>query len=126
MAEVGYIMIGTNDLDRAKGFYDALFGAVGGKRGMALGDRGQFYTFDGGPMVAVNKPFDGEAATPANGGMIALNVGSKEAVAAFHAKALEMGATCEGPPGPRGTFGTFAYVRDADGNKICACVFGQV
>lgn len=121
---VGYLMVGTNDLDRARAFYDALFSVIGGKRGFAS-PRSQGYSLGSGPAFSVTQPFDGEMASAGNGSMVAFNVGSKDKVSEMHAKALELGGTCEGPPGPRGTFGTFAYFRDLDGNKLCAFVMGQ-
>jgi catechol 2,3-dioxygenase-like lactoylglutathione lyase family enzyme len=124
MAGIGYLMVGTNDLERARGFYDALFAVVDGKRGFSS-PTSQGYSFGGGPMFSVTLPRNGEPATIGNGSMVALNVGNKEKVAEMHAKALELGGTCEGPPGPRGSFGTFAYFRDLDGNKLAAFVMGQ-
>jgi predicted lactoylglutathione lyase len=69
-------------------------------------------------MVMVTRPHNGQPATFGNGGMLAIAVDSKEQVAALYAKALELGGTCEGEPGPRGPFGEFAYFRDLDGNKL--------
>jgi len=76
-------------------------------------------------MVAICTPFDENPATVGNGTMVALNVETKDAVNAMHAKALELGAVDEGAPGPRGD-GPFygGYFRDLDGNKLCACCFG--
>jgi catechol 2,3-dioxygenase-like lactoylglutathione lyase family enzyme len=123
MAGVGYLTIGTNDLDRALGFYDQLFAVVGGRRGMKT-PKGQAYVFGAGPMVLVTRPFDEAGATAGNGSMVALHCDSKDQVTAMHAKALELGGACEGQPGPRGPFGTFAYFRDLDGNKLAAFVPG--
>lgn len=119
MAQLGYVTIGTNDFERATAFYDALLGAVGGKRAFPT-PNGQIYALGKGPMVMVTKPYDGQPATAGNGAMVAIAVDTKEEVAALHAKALELGGACEGPPGPRGAFGEFAYFRDLDGNKLCA------
>jgi catechol 2,3-dioxygenase-like lactoylglutathione lyase family enzyme len=123
MASVGYVSLGTNDFDRALGFYDALLGEVGGKRLMAT-PKGQMYRLGAGPMVMITRPYDDQAATPGNGTMLAIQCDSKDQVAQMHAKALALGGSCEGQPGPRGSFGDFAYFRDLDGNKLAAFVLG--
>jgi catechol 2,3-dioxygenase-like lactoylglutathione lyase family enzyme len=119
MANVGYVCIGTNDFDRATGFYDALLGEVGGKRLMPT-PNGLLYQVGKGAMVMITRPHNKELATAGNGSMLAIKVDSDEQVASLHAKALALGATCEGAPGPRGGFGHFAYFRDLDGNKLAA------
>ena len=79
----------------------------------------------GAPMLAVCIPFDEQPATVGNGGMVALQMESPEAVARLHAKALELGGTDEGAPGPRGDGGfNGGYFRDLDGNKLAAFCFG--
>lgn len=123
MASIGYVCVGTNDFDRATAFYDELLAVAGGKRLMPT-PQGLLYRLGGGAMVMVTRPYDGQAATIGNGIMIAIQADSKEQVDALHAKALELGGTCEGPPGQRGAFGTFAYFRDLDGNKLAAYVTG--
>lgn len=117
MANVGYICLGTNDFDRATAFYDALFTDMGGKR-LFPTPHGLMYRVGDGAMVMITRPYDEKAATPSNGGMLAIAVDSKEQVAKAHAKALALGGKCEGAPGPRGNFGEFAYFRDLDGNKL--------
>ncbi|MFN7497170.1 MAG: VOC family protein [Hyphomonadaceae bacterium] len=117
MAKIGYLSIGTNDFDKATGFYTKLLGEIGGKPLMPT-SAGLIYRLPEGAMLMVTKPHDGAAATFGNGTMIAIQVDQKEQVAAMHAKALELGGTCEGQPGPRGAFGDFAYFRDLDGNKL--------
>jgi catechol 2,3-dioxygenase-like lactoylglutathione lyase family enzyme len=117
MATVGYVCIGTNDFERSCAFYDALLGDVGGKRLMPT-PHGLLYRLSSGAMIMVTRPYNDEPATVSNGGMLAINVESKEQVAAVHAKALALGGSCEGEPGPRGAFGEFAYFRDLDGNKL--------
>jgi catechol 2,3-dioxygenase-like lactoylglutathione lyase family enzyme len=117
MAQVGYICLGANDFDRACAFYDALTSELGGKR-LFPTPHGQMYRLGSGPMIMVTRPYNGEAATISNGGMVAINVDAKEDVARVHEKALALGGVSEGEPGPRGQFGEFAYFRDPDGNKL--------
>lgn len=124
MARVGYVCVGTNDFEAATGFYDALLETVGGRRLMPT-PAGLMYRLGKGAMIMVTRPYDQQAARASNGGMLAIEVDSEAEVGALHAKALELGATCEGPPGPRGPFGTFAYFRDRDGNKLCAYHTGR-
>jgi len=117
MAQIAYVCLGANDLDRALAFYDEIIGLVGGKRMFPAG-KGYMYNLGAGPMIMVTKPNDDQPATNGNGTMVTIQVDSKEQVAALHAKCLSMGGACEGPPGPRGQWGEFAYVRDLDGNKL--------
>lgn len=117
MASVGYVCLGTNDFDRACAFYDALVAELGGKR-LFPTPHGLMYRLGSGAMLMVTRPYDEHAAAPSNGGMLAINVDSADDVARVHEKALALGATCEGKPGPRGAFGEFAYFRDLDGNKL--------
>ena len=124
MATVGYVCIGTNDFERSTAFYDALLGEVGGKRLMPT-PHGLLYRLSSGAMIMVTRPYDDEPATISNGGMLAISVDSKEQVTSVHAKALALGATCEGEPGPRGDFGDFAYFRDLDGNKLAVFHSGR-
>ena len=119
MANVGYVCIGTNDFDRATTFYDALLGEFGGKRLMPT-PNGLLYRLGSGAMIMITRPHNKQPATIGNGGMLAIKVDSKEQVTSLHAKALALGGTCEGVPGPRGGFGYFAYFRDLDGNKLAA------
>jgi catechol 2,3-dioxygenase-like lactoylglutathione lyase family enzyme len=119
MANIGYVSIGANDFERATAFYDALLGTIGGKRLMPT-PKGVIYALGGGAMLMVTRPYNDEPATIGNGGMIAIQVDSKDQVTAMHAKALELGGACEGQPGPRGAFGEFAYFRDLEGNKLAA------
>ncbi len=121
---IGYITLGTNDLDKAEAFYDALLAELGGKRVMA-DDRMRFYAAGPDqPIIAVCTPYDGKPASPGNGTMAALNAGSKEAVDRIYAKAIELGASDEGPPGQRGDVFYGGYFRDLDGNKLVAFVMG--
>jgi catechol 2,3-dioxygenase-like lactoylglutathione lyase family enzyme len=121
---IGYATVGTSDLDRARAFYDALFGSIGARRLMELPDQRGFTMYGTAmnrPSVVVTRPYDGGPQHPGNGNMIALVMDSKDKVDAFHAKALELGAANEGDPGYRGDpkFGYyFAYFRDLDRNKF--------
>jgi catechol 2,3-dioxygenase-like lactoylglutathione lyase family enzyme len=117
MAQIGYICIGANDFDRATAFYDALSAELGGKR-LFPTPHGQMYRLGAGPMIMVTRPYNEAPAHPGNGTMTAINVDAQEDVARIYDKAISLGATCEGKPGPRGAFGDFAYFRDPEGNKL--------
>ena len=121
---IGYITLGTNDIDRATGFYDTLLAEVGAKRLMPIPKGFLYGSAPGQPMFGITRPFDGEVATVGNGTMIALAVESPEVVDRVHAKALELGGKDEGPVGPRGDTGFYGgYCRDLDGNKLnCFCM----
>jgi catechol 2,3-dioxygenase-like lactoylglutathione lyase family enzyme len=116
---IGYITLGTNDLERACGFYDALFADIGAKRLWSV-DRGVAWGKEKGPSLGVMKPFDGNAATPGNGNMAALAFRTTDEVDVVYAKAIALGASSEGAPGLRGGKFYGAYFRDLDGNKLCA------
>jgi catechol 2,3-dioxygenase-like lactoylglutathione lyase family enzyme len=117
-----HVMIGTNDLEKAKSFYDALLGTLDVPPGRVDRHRVFYRTKTG--TFSVTKPIDGKPATPANGGTIGFAASSVEAVDAFHATGLAHGGTtCEDPPGIREGNGVklhIAYLRDLDGNKLCA------
>jgi catechol 2,3-dioxygenase-like lactoylglutathione lyase family enzyme len=117
-----HIMIGANDLDRAKAFYDALLGTLGVPPAFVDGQRIFYMTPTG--VFSVSKPINGEPATYANGGTIGFAASSPEQADAWHAAGLAAGGVaCEDPPGVReGSSGKLylAYLRDPDGNKICA------
>lgn len=117
-----HIMIGTNDLDRAKGFYDALLGTLGVPPARVDGHRIFYLTPTG--VFAVSKPINGEPATFANGGTIGFACQSPEQANAWHEAGVAAGGQpCEEPPGVReGSVGKMylAYLRDPDGNKLCA------
>ena len=117
MAQIGYVCLGANDFDRACAFWDALAPDLGGKK-LFPTPQGVMYRLGAGPMIMVTRPHNGAAAAPGNGTMLAINVDAEEDVARIYEKALSLGATCEGKPGPRGQFGDFAYFRDLDGNNI--------
>jgi len=116
---IGYVTLGTNDFDKAAAFYDALLAELGGKRMMEDDNFIAWATDGGGAAVSIIKPFDGKAATPGNGTMVALAANSTDLVDKVYAKAIELGGTSEGEPGPRGESGFYAgYFRDLDGNKL--------
>lgn len=122
---IGYVTLGTDELDRARDYYDALFASLGAKRIMQFAEEDGGFTMYGlslaVPAVAITRPYDKKAADPGNGNMVALVMDSPERVDAFHAKALELGGTGEGAPGYRGDprFGYyFGYFRDPDGHKF--------
>jgi catechol 2,3-dioxygenase-like lactoylglutathione lyase family enzyme len=117
-----HIMIGTNDLAKAKTFYDAVLGTLGIGPSTVDGHR-MFYMTPGG-IFSVSQPINGEPATYANGGTIGFAADSPEKADAWHAAGIANGGTtCEDPPGVReGGMGKMylAYLRDPDGNKLCA------
>ena len=116
-----HIMIGTNDVGRAKAFYDAVLGTLDIPPGAIDGDRRIFYRTPAG-VFSVSKPINGEAATSANGGTIGFAAKTPEQADAWHAAGVANGGTSiEDPPGQRaGSKLYLAYLRDPDGNKICA------
>jgi catechol 2,3-dioxygenase-like lactoylglutathione lyase family enzyme len=117
-----HVMIGTNDLDKAKTFYDALLGTLG--VAPATVDRHRIFYRTKTGVFSVSKPIDGKPATPANGGTIGFGCASSQEADAWHAAGIAHGGTtCEDPPGIREGAGAklyIAYLRDPDGNKICA------
>ena len=118
---IGYVTLGTNDLERAAAFYDDLLSLIGAGRFMENDTFIAWAVAPDKPGISVTKPFDGNTATVGNGVMIALAMENPEQVDALHAKALELGGTDEGPSGPRGDSGFYAgYFRDLDGNKLSA------
>ena len=118
-----HVMIGTNNLEKAKAFYDALLGTLDVRPAKVDGHRIFYITKTG--VFSVSKPINGEPATPANGGTtIGFACSSPEHADAWHAAGIANGAkSCENPPGVREGAGGklyLAYLRDPDGNKICA------
>ena len=115
---IGYVTLGTNDLPKAAGFYDALLATIGAKRYM---ESDSFIAWASSPTQAalgLIKPFNGQPATVGNGVMVALVVDSREKVDALHKKAMELGASDVGAPGPRGQGFYAGYFRDLEGNKL--------
>jgi len=118
---IGYVTLGTNNRDAAAAFYDALLGEIGASRMMESDTFIAWAVGPGKPALSIIKPSDGNEACVGNGVMVALAMDSTDKVDAFHAKALELGGTDEGAPGPRGDGGFYAgYFRDLDGNKLNA------
>ena len=115
---IGYVTLGTNDLPRAAGFYDALLAEIGAKRLWDFGKAIAWGVAQDKPSLGITKPYDGNAATVGNGVMVALVVDSRDKVDRVHKKALELGGKDEGPVGPRGDGFYSGYFRDLDGNKL--------
>ncbi len=115
---IGYVTLGTNDLARAAKFYDALLGEIGAGRFMEGETFIAWAVSPESPGLGLIKPYNGQPATVGNGVMVALVVDSTEKVDKLYAKAMELGATDEGPAGPRGDGFYAGYFRDLDGNKL--------
>ncbi len=114
---IGYITIGTNDLERGAAFWEALITEIGGKRMMESERFIAWMGPNGSTGMGLNKPFDGNAATVGNGVMVAFQLDSPDKVDKMYARAIELGATCEGPSGERSDNFYAGYFRDLDGNK---------
>ena len=118
-----HVMIGSNDLDRSKRFYDALFAALGGPAAFT-DPKGRLIYMHGGANFMITRPIDGEAATNGNGTTIGFTVDGPEQAEEWHAAGVANGGTAvEDPPGIRkASFGDLylAYLRDPDDNKLCA------
>ncbi len=118
-----HVMVGSNDIEASRTFYDALFAAVGGKAAMRDPKGRLIYSHDGA-LFMVTTPIDGQPACHANGGTIGFRMTSPEQADAWHAAGVAAGgASCEDPPGIRNSsFGDLylAYLRDPAGNKLCA------
>ncbi len=122
-----HVVVGTNDIERAKAFYDGVLAVIGvAPAALAAtpeGHRRAFYRHNGN-MFGVTEPINGEPATVANGFTIGFRCASPEQVRQFHDTAVALGGTSiENPPGVRQTLAGplfLAYVRDPDGNKLCA------
>jgi predicted lactoylglutathione lyase len=119
---IGYVTLGTNDLQRAAKFYDAIAAELETPRMM------EFDTFiawgkpGGGAGIGLTRPYDGNAASVGNGVMVALEAKDQAQVQRLYDIALANGGTCEGPPGPRGEGFYAGYFRDPDGNKLNAFI----
>ena len=121
---IGFVMVGTNDLEKSSKFYDAILAHLEMKR-VNVTERyiGYGYSEDDGAKFYITKPHNKENANAGNGTMVALAAETKDAVDKFHKTALDNGAVDEGAPGLRSDGNYYGYVRDHDGNKITArCV----
>ena len=124
---LGYVTMGTDDIDRAREFYAALLGTIGASELMRMSDEDNGFTLYatswGQPGIAVTRPYDGQPMHAGNGHMAAIIVDERAKVDGLHAKAIALGGTCEGAPGVRGDDSEqafyAAYFRDLDGNKLC-------
>jgi len=118
-----HVMVGANDLDASRKFYDAVLGTLGIPSGFT-DDKGRVFYMSPGGVFAVTKPINGAAASAANGGTVGFSVSDPATVDAWHAAGVANGGTtCEDPPGVReGGMGKMylAYLRDPSGNKLCA------
>jgi catechol 2,3-dioxygenase-like lactoylglutathione lyase family enzyme len=124
---LNYATVGSNNLDEAKSFYDSLLALADMQMVFEHPSGGRIYATPDQRMFGVLGPYDGGAATAGNGSMIGFALENREKVKAFHAKALELGGTCDGAPGLRGAEENnayFSYFRDLDGNKLCAYHWG--
>jgi catechol 2,3-dioxygenase-like lactoylglutathione lyase family enzyme len=115
-----HVVIGSNDLERAKEFYDATFAALGGGPG-EMDARGRLiYAHEGGRLM-ITTPINGQPATAANGGTIGIAAASRDHVLAWHEAGTTHGGTAiESPPAERPNGAFVAYLRDPDGNKLTA------
>jgi catechol 2,3-dioxygenase-like lactoylglutathione lyase family enzyme len=123
------IMVGSNDIERSRRFYDAVLGTLGAAPGVAntasTGHVRLFYRHEGNSF-AIGQPINGQPATFANGGTIGFKCASPEQVHQFHDVAVANGGkSIEDPPGVRSSGLCLAYVRDPDGNKLCALYRGK-
>ena len=116
--------VGTNDQERSTAFYDSVLGTLGINNLGKMGDGATMYGIKI-PEFLVFTPIDGQSATVGNGVTIGFSAPSRDAVEKFHAAGLAAGGSCVGEPGPRTITPTAyaAYLRDPDGNKICAYCF---
>ncbi|WP_417620896.1 VOC family protein [Parasphingorhabdus sp.] len=118
-----HMMVGSNDMDRSKKFYDNLFKSVGGREAM-VDPKGRLVYVHNDGIFMVTPPIDGAEATCGNGMTIGFAMESPDQADAWHKAGLEAGGTAiEDPPGVRENPGMnlyLAYLRDPDGNKLCA------
>ena len=122
---IGYVTLGTNDLEKAAKFYDKLCAEFGVGRMMEMDGFIAWGKPDGGAGIGLTQPFNKEPATVGNGVMAAFMAKDREHVDKVYKLAIELGAQCEGPAGPRGDGGFYAgYFRDPDGNKLNVFTMG--
>ncbi len=123
---LNYVMLGSNDVPKARVFYDAVMPVIGGKMVAEYMPHAFCYEMRGGGRIWVANPYDQGTATAGNGNMVGLLCESEEEVKAAHEMALSQGAVDEGSPGPRPMYGPDffgAYARDLDGNKMSFVYF---
>ena len=129
---IGYVTLGTNDLERAARFYDPLAAELGVGRMMDFDTFIAWGEMGGAPGIAATKPFDGKEASVGNGTMVAIEAKDRDQVKRLYDIALANGGSCEGEPGPRGEPDEngmvfyAAYFRDPDGNKLNAFLMDKV
>ncbi|WPN61576.1 VOC family protein [Pseudomonas sp. P9_35] len=124
MSVFTHVTVGTNNLAKARAFYDATLKEIGLKRVADLNEAGSIWGVDK-PSFFVLNPANGSAATIGNGVTVSFEAPNRAAVLAFHTAALANGGVCEGLPGPRGWADNAyaAYARDLDGNKLAVYCF---
>ncbi|MEM6617427.1 MAG: VOC family protein [Pseudomonadota bacterium] len=125
---LNYVMIGSNDVPSARGFYDAVLPIIGGKVVAEYMPHAVCYELRGGGRIWVATPFDEAASKPGNGNMVGLACESETEVQKAHATGLSHGGSNEGDPGPRPLYGPDfygAYIRDPDGNKMSFVFFRE-
>ncbi|MCP5146456.1 MAG: VOC family protein [Gammaproteobacteria bacterium] len=115
---ISYLTLGTNDIEKAVAFYDALMAEMGAEKVYAVERSVGWGWGVGTPMFIVTKPFNEQPATHGGGTMIAFDAKSKNEVDRWYAKVMDLGGTDEGAPGMRGEHMYVAYCRDLDGNKF--------
>jgi predicted lactoylglutathione lyase len=115
---IGYITLGTNNIEKASAFYDELFSIIGVKQVWSTRKMVYWGAEGESVMFAITVPFNKEEATSGNGVMIALKAPDQDKVNAIYQKAIELGAESEGEPGERSAGLYCAYIRDLDGNKL--------
>lgn len=124
MIKLGHAVVGSNDLLRAKAFYDELLASAGVTTLFEHPSGGRAYGRDGDVFFVVLGPYDKQPATVGNGSMSCFRFDTAAEVDSFYAKAMTLGAADEGPPGYRAPTYYMSYFRDPDGNKLCACSLG--
>ena len=124
MAIFTHVTVGTNDLKKARNFYDEVLGKLNLKRIADLDENGSIWG-EAAPSFFVLKPANGAPASVGNGVTVSFEAPDRASIDAFHKAALAAGGVCEGAPGPRGwaPHAYAAYARDLDGNKLAAYCF---
>ncbi|MEM1363226.1 MAG: VOC family protein [Pseudomonadota bacterium] len=125
---LNYVMLGSNDVPRARGFYDAVLPLIGGKLIADYVPEAFCYELRGGGRIWVVLPYNDKPATPGNGNMVGLECKSSSEVQKAHEMGLSKGGQNEGDPGPRPQYGPDfygAYLRDLDGNKMSFVFLGK-